>query len=309
MNFDFFDGHTDIITRVYDFGGDIFSNNYHFSLENLQNHKKVGEVFALCLDRSETSFRRLTKYINFYYDLIEKHKNYMNHIYNFSDIEKSDKLLNTILSIEGLEYLNGKTENFYKAIDLGVRCMNLTWNYTNELGESAKQDTKKGLTKFGFEILKKMNDEGILLDVSHLNEKGFFDVYEKSKKPFAAAHSNCKSLCSHYRNLTDDQIKCLIERNGIMGINFYAHFLEDNYKDASLLSIKKHIDHIYKLGGENIVALGSDLDGYEDLPSGYKNVSDTQKIIDFVYNEYGSENGKKFAYGNFIRFCKNSLRN
>ncbi len=309
MDFDFFDCHTDVITRLYDFGGELYKNNYHFSIDNLKNHKKVGEVFALCLNRSEISFERLTKYIEYYYSLIEKYKDYMSHINTYSELINSDKLLNTILSIEGLEYLNGKTENFYKAVSMGVRCMNLTWNYSNELGESAKEDTGRGLTHFGLEIVKKMNEEGILIDVSHLNERGFYDIYEKSEKPFAAAHSNCKSVCSHLRNLTDDQIKCIIERNGIVGINFYAHFLENNYKDASMLSIKKHIDHIYNLGGENVIALGSDLDGYEDLPNGYKNVSDTKKIIDFVTEEYGIENGRKFACENFIRFCKNSLKN
>ena len=142
------------------------------------------------------------------------------------------------------------------------------------------------MTEFGRSVVKKMNQINMFVDVSHLNEKSFWDVCEVSKQPIIATHSNAKKLCNHIRNLTDEQIKEVIRHGGFIGINLYSSFLVDEGK-ATIDDIMIHIEHILELGGENTLGFGADLDGCDILPESFFDARDYKKIaerLEYLYN-------------------------
>lgn len=175
-----------------------------------------------------------------------------------------------ILSIEGGEVLEGSFERLDEFASEGVRMIAITWNNENELAYPAKNDCGKGLKPLGVEMLRAMNARGILADVSHLNEAGFYDVVEHSTLPVVASHSNLRSLASSPRNLWPDQARAIFAGRGFVGINFYSYFLADD-RDAVIDDVIRHIDGFCELGGVDYVGFGSDFDGIERWPEGLQN--------------------------------------
>lgn len=170
------------------------------------------------------------------------------------------------LSIEDGRHVQGRLENIRRFYEDGVRLITLTWNYENCFGAPSSRERsvmQKGLTDFGKEAVGYMNELGMLIDVSHLSDGGFYDVAELSKKPFAASHSNARALSPHPRNLTDDMIKRLAESGGVTGINFYGSFLQKDAQTekSTAEALVAHICYIMNVGGEDCVALGTDFDG------------------------------------------------
>ncbi len=220
--------------------------------------------------------------------------------------ENPPETLYGVYSIEGGEVLEGKTERLHELDDeLRLRMIALTWNYENQIGTPAKIDNTTGLKKFGFELLKEMDARGIYADVSHLNERGFWDVYEKMSLPPIASHSNCKALCGSYRNLNDEQIEAIIKKNGYIGINFYPHFLKDGGEDTSVEDIIRHIDYIAEKGGVHVIGLGSDFDGIEVQPRGMETAACMYTIADSLKKHgYSDENVEGIMGMNLWRLLK-----
>ena len=201
-----------------------------------------------------------------------------------------------VLSIEGGEILEGSLERLreFDAVSR-IRMIALTWNNENEIGYPAKDDCGKGLKPFGKALLKEMDSLGVLPDVSHLNERGFWDVAETASLPPIASHSNLKKLCGHSRNLTDDQVRCVIERKGYIGINFYSYFLRDG-GNATLDDVLRHIDGIAELGGIDVLGFGSDFDGIEAWPEGLANPADLPNLLELLSKHgYKEEDIAKIA--------------
>ena len=176
--------------------------------------------------------------------------------------------LAAFLSVEGGELLDCSTERLQWAYEQGVRAVNLTWNHANALSGSNADDPKRGLSAQGKAFVQRMNELGMLVDVSHLSDAGFWDVAECTEKPFMASHSNSRSVFFHTRNLTDEQFVAIIQMNGIVGLNCYSAFLGDG--DVTMDSLRRHLDHFLELGGEKTVALGGDWDGCDKLPQGFE---------------------------------------
>ncbi len=138
-----------------------------------------------------------------------------------------------------------------------------------------------------------------MIDVSHLSDEGFCDVAEITSKPFIASHSNSRTVCPHFRNLTDDQFKVLIKRGGVAGINLCPDFLGT---DPSVDSIVRHIEHFAALGGENNIGIGADFDGIGSLPRGIRGTEDLYKIFDRLLSlNYSQEQADKIAFSNMYR--------
>ncbi|MBO5279060.1 MAG: dipeptidase [Lachnospiraceae bacterium] len=174
--------------------------------------------------------------------------------------------LSAFLTIEDGRHAQGRLENIERFYEDGVRLISLTWNQENCFGAPNSRERsimEKGLTSFGKEAVRYMNGLGMIIDVSHLSDRGFYDVLELTKKPFVASHSNARSLSPHPRNLTDEMIRGLAEKGGIAGVNFYGAFLNaDAVSEKSTLeALTAHIAYMSKLGGEDFVALGTDFDG------------------------------------------------
>ena len=184
-----------------------------------------------------------------------------------------------MLSVEGGEVFEGGVHTVEEWRRQGVRMAALTWNNLNAIGHPAKSGSREGLTAYGLEVVREMQRLGMAVDVSHLNEAGFYDLFLKTDRVPMASHSCCRALCDHFRNLTDDQLRLLIREGGFVGVNFYPHFLaEDGKADADLIA--RHIDHICQLGGEHIVGFGSDFDGIEVVPSDVRHPGEVPNLLD-----------------------------
>lgn len=181
------------------------------------------------------------------------------------DFLKKEKIM-AWKTVEEGGVLNSSLDRLKELYDRGIRLITLTWNYPNCIGYPNSKDPavmQKGLTKFGIETIKRMNDLGMMIDVSHLSDGGFYDCIRYSRKPVCASHSNARELCMHPRNLSDDMLKILGEKGGVSGLNFCTYFLRADEK-VSVNDIAEHARYMIDKGGEDLVALGSDFDGFEN---------------------------------------------
>lgn len=187
----------------------------------------------------------------------------------------------------------------------GVRMMTLTWNGKNELGSGISTD--HGLSPFGTAAVSAMEDQGILIDVSHLNDQGFSDLLQVAKKPFVASHSNARSVCPHRRNLTDDQIREMVDRRCLIGLNYYRMFLrEDGCPTPD--DLLRHVEHFLALGAEDCLALGSDFDG-ADLPAFLNSPVKAAGLYSlFLSHGFPPVLSDKILYGNALAFFRTNLR-
>ncbi len=200
-----------------------------------------------------------------------------------ADIEKAwnEGKKAAVLAIENGSVLAGDLSRVEKLRKDGVRCMTITWNAENEIASG--KETQHGMSDFGKEVIPEMEKQGILVDVSHLNDPGFYDLLKVAKKPFVATHSNCRALCGHCRNLTDEQIKEMVSRKCLVGINYYTAFLADDGKVSGPEVIFDHVAHFFDLGAEHMLALGSDNDGCT-LPDFLKTPEQVAQLYDYLLN-------------------------
>lgn len=209
--------------------------------------------------------------------------------------------------MEGADPLD-KPSDLNEFYDRGVRMVGLTWNNKNIFASGP--DTGTGLTKEGHELIARMNELNITLDLSHLNERGFWQAIEKTASIPIASHSNVYALRNHPRNLKDDQIKAIAEKGGVIGVLLYAPFILKGGKKATLEDLFDHIDYMVDLVGEDHVGIGSDLDGAEidQFPIGIDRVSDLPKIAKHLIKRgYGVERALKIMGGNFLRVMEKNL--
>lgn len=187
----------------------------------------------------------------------------------YEDISRNAEcgLLSLLLTLEDGEIVQNELERLDRLYAAGVRLITLTWNFENCFGFPNSQDEetmRRGLKPFGKEAVWHMQKRGIVVDVSHLSDGGFWDVARLSKKPFVASHSNCRALCGHPRNLTDDMLRTLGDRGGVAGVTFCAKFLREDSKFSAIDDIVRHMQHIKNVAGIQALALGSDFDGIDD---------------------------------------------
>ena len=302
------DMHCDTIVKCKRKGIDIISNDMHIDLEKIKNTVSLQD-FAIWLDKSyyNRAYDETMECIEFYYEQMKKNKDVIIPVYTYEDIlnaRKNNKIA-ALLSIEGGEAIEGSIEKLEKFYEKGVRLMTLTWNYKNDIGGGAGA-WEYGISDFGKEVIKRMEYIGMIVDVSHLSDKSFWDVVNIAEKPFIASHSNSRSICSAKRNLNDDQIRALKEVGGVMGINLYSDFISDNDK-CGIKDVMKHIDYIIENFGDDIIGFGCDYDGIERTPKGLENVSCLSKIVDEIVSRYGIETAEKIAWRNFDRIFSKIL--
>ncbi|HEY8418722.1 MAG TPA: dipeptidase [Limnochordales bacterium] len=228
---------------------------------------------------------------------------------DLDEVHRSGKI-GVLLSIEGGEALEGSLSALRAFQCLGVRALGLTWNLRNDLGDGVGQaDSRGGLTAFGRQVVQEMNRLGMIVDVSHLSEPGFWDVLEVSRHPVIASHSNARAICDHPRNLTDAQIRALAARGGVMGMNFCPEFVRSD-GPATLEDVVRHIDHIVALVGPDHVGLGSDFDGIDGTPVGLEDVSRLPAVTEaLLARGYDEDSVRKILGGNFLRVFQQVLPN
>ena len=229
-----------------------------------------GEEAAAFFDRSRTVFQQQ----------MEAHRDRIAPCQTFSDLERTagEGRFSAVLTVEGGAALAGRLERVQTLRDAGVRMLTLTWNGPNELGSG--HDTAGGLTAFAREAVGEMERLGMIVDVSHLNDRGFEDLLAVAKKPFAASHSNARAVCGHRRNLPDPFIRELAARGGLIGLNYARTFLSDEGR-GSLDDLYRHICHFLELDAGSCLALGSDFDG-TDIHPDLDSVEKSLAIYDYL---------------------------
>jgi membrane dipeptidase len=276
-------------------------------------------LFAMYVSPLYTArLRRLVQMLDAFTMEVEKYPDQIAVATNHREIMKTvkDGKIAAVITVEGGEPLEGSIEALRTIYRLGARSLTLTHFPRNELGDGSGADSGSHLTEFGGEVIQEMNRLGMLVDISHLNETGFWDVIELSKDPVVATHSNCKALCSHHRNLTDDQIKALAEKGGVMNLSFCAGFIKDGVGFGDPEAIKKvtiqdwldHLDHAVELVGTSHVGIGSDLDGGCGFP-GLDDVTKFPSLTEgMVSHGYSDEDIEKILGANDLRVFKKVLK-
>lgn len=264
----FLDFHCDTIGECYLQNKPLFQNDLHIDLQRAVKFSIYGQMFAIWIPdekRGETAFSYYCAVRDRFYREVTENADCMTQCFSKDDLltALSQKKIAAILTVEGGSVLGGTIERLDALYRDGVRLMTLTWNDRNEIGNGCFAANKGGLTAFGKSVVQKMQCINMLIDVSHLNENGFFDVAEYTNKPFLASHSNARIVDNPYakaRNLTDAQIRILIERNGLIGLNLCADFL-GNDGNTGMDAVLRHVMHFLAQGAEKNLAFGCDFDG------------------------------------------------
>jgi membrane dipeptidase len=289
------DMHCDTIAEIYYAirdgreGVTLGKSGLHVDLEKMIKGDYLLQNFAMFVHtrKHEDPFAYCLKLIDVFYNELETHKDKIALALNYNDILKNQEQgkMSAFLTIEDGAVTKGSLINLRTLYRLGVRLITLTWNHENGIGypnyilEQGKVpdphfvDTENGLTDFGMEFVMEMERLGMVIDVSHLSDAGFYQVLNHTKKPFTASHSNARAKCNHNRNLTDDMIKQIANRGGVIGVNYNPPFLnldDIGKKDVGTISaIVDNMEYIASVGGYECVGLGSDFDGikgHKELP-------------------------------------------
>jgi membrane dipeptidase len=308
-----FDGHCDTILEVMNQKRTLEKKSTfgHLDIPRMKEGGIDVQFFAVFIEdiyKPDRALKRTLQLIDCFYREMEKNQDDISLVTNYNQIEEVNSAgkIAAILSIEGGEALEGDLGVLRILYKLGVRLLTLTWNQRNRIADGIGESrTGSGLTEFGLNVIDEMNDLGMIIDVSHLSETGFWDVVKRSKTPIVASHSNCYTLCPHPRNLKDDQIKALADKEGVIGITFVPNFLTQEKRKTTVKDVVKHIDYLVEKVGVDYIGLGSDFDGTGDLPLGLEGVDKipnlTEELIDRGYKEKEIE---KILGGNFLRAFK-----
>jgi membrane dipeptidase len=230
---------------------------------------------------------------------------------NVSDIKHclANDVMAAIFHIEGAEAIDTDFKTLDVLYESGLRSLGLVWSRPNMFGHGvpfrfpSTGDTGDGLTEAGKNLIHYCNERKILIDLSHLNEKGFWDAAKISTAPLVATHSNAHAICKSSRNLSDDQIKAIADSGGMIGLNFAVGFLREDGRwrtDTDLDIMIRHLDHVIGIAGENSVGLGSDFDGAR-VPAPIGDASGLPKLIEAMREkQYGEKLVAKIAHGNWI---------
>lgn len=310
----FFDAHCDILSAAIE-PEEIFSNNKHWDADRALSNGNFIQVLSLFAegnngheikDKMETQLARVLLAEKKYPERIKiiRKKDELSNCINSFETRK----IGCFIEAEGAEIIGNSLSELDRLYEAGLRILTLSWNYDNAVCDSIAGNSRhNGLSAFGRQVVKKAEDLGIIIDVSHASDKTFSDVAQVSRKPFIASHSNSRSVCSHRRNLTDEQINCISKSGGVIGINLCPDFL-NNTVNADIMDIIRHIEHISALVGTKYVGFGCDFDGIDNLPEGIRGVQDMNKIVDILLRlNYKEEDVKNIAGLNFIRLLQSML--
>ena len=315
------DMHCDTVLECYLRHEGLRKNSLCIDLESMNKNNALLQFFAIFLGRDENDadrikitdpYRLFLEVCDFYKSEIRDNSDLISEVKSYDDIAGNSKRgrMSSLLTVEDGRLIDGDIGRLNALYEKGVRLITLTWNDENCIGfpnSPCPGEHLRGLKPFGIEVVREMNRLGMIIDVSHLSEGGFFDVAKHTEKPFVASHSCARALCDHPRNLTDDQLRRVAESGGVVGVNFNAGFLRKNASVALVSDIIEHIRYMIRIMGEDHVALGSDFDGIECPTeiSGYENYG---SLADRIREEFKESTAEKICCKNVLRVMKDCLR-
>jgi len=299
-------GETDIIMKYHASKferGHIFSGIFVVWVDTPQHeeNKRMHDIIAAMQDELDENSQHLK--------VVKKFE-------DFSIAERENKLP-IVLGVEGFDGFQGDIRYITKLYDMGFRHASLTWNHNNAFAGGVRGDVDTGLTSLGIEALKILENKGMIIDLSHASEKTFWDIEKHTKGILIASHSNAKALCNVPRNLTDDQIKAISDRNGVIGAVAYHEFISSNKEQKNIHRFVDHIEYLVNLVGINHVGLGFDFTDYLNSDAlntfsevsieteGLTNASEASGVIQVLEKRgYNNEAIEKICSGNFLRVIK-----
>lgn len=307
-----FDLHCDTILACSERGLSLSENTLHIDMKKLRAVDNYAQCFAIfidkqdCLKRGISPYEKYKQVLAYFRQELDKNKAQIAQAVNVQDIRKNRKegKISAILTLEGGEVLEGREERLYELYRDGVRLITLTWNYENELADA--NGGRGGLKPFGYAVLERMNELGMIVDVSHISDRSFYDIIEHSKKPVVASHSCARALCHHSRNLTDEMLCEIGNRGGVVGLNFYSRFLQIDSNCATMEQVCKHAIHIADKAGIEALALGSDFDGI-DCELEWQDCSGMQRLFTCMEQYFTQSDMEKICYRNAERIFEEHL--
>lgn len=322
------DLHCDSIMHLMQNNETLLNKNGHINLKKLQQGNYMLQCFAMFVNIKKVNdpYDYCKKMIQKYYKNLNQYNHIIKPVYNYQDIiDNNEKgLISALLTIEEGAVLKGSIKNLHEFYNLGVRMITITWNYPNELAYpnidnnkitkdtsyekiQTMIETKKGLTSKGIKIIKEMEKLGIIIDVSHLGDKGIKDVLKHTTKPFIASHSNARTICNFPRNLSDELLIEMKKRNCLIGINYCPNFLKEQSNKMEITDVIKHIKYLKELIGIDYIALGSDFDGIEGELE-LKDASHLPLLIEKLKAaSFKNEEIEKITHQNALRLFKEVL--
>ena len=310
------DLHCDTILSCYDGKKSLRDYSGHINAEKLKAGGCLAQCFALFIPTHDCGVKYFGEERDaweVYQDLLQCYRENISACADMirpalspEDIRRNREAgyISSVLTIEDGAGIDSRTDRLEEVFRDGVRMITLTWNYENCFGFPNSPDpelhTKKGLKPFGFEAIEKMNELGIIIDVSHLSEAGFYDVARHSRKPFAASHSCCRALADHPRNLTDDQLRTIGDTGSVVGINYYDLFLGAKPGYTCIEDIIRHMVHAKNRAGIESVAMGSDFDGIESILD-FGDYSGLPKLLAAMEKAFTEDEIDRICERNFLR--------
>lgn len=316
---------------ILDIHADIFSDVFIKKLNGEKNILKkyhlnkfnyggiCGGVFAFWQPpeiKDYYNYYGLQKMMKFADEEIELSKDFFKIAKNYNEFIDglNQKKITAMMHLEGAKGLEDNLDSLKNIYDFGIRTLSLTWNEENKFATGIKGNEENGLKSMGINLIKECESLGIIIDVSHANDNTFYDIYNHSTKPIIATHSNVRKLCNSKRNLKDEQIKLIKETNGIVGINSYISFINENKDKCDLYHLVNHIDYIVDLIGIDNICFGFDYCDYLnesniDKTVNLEDASKTQNIIYELYRRgYKKNDIDKISYKNFLRFISKNIK-
>lgn len=323
------DMHCDTISRLLNTRNQekkntLRENDGHIDLLRIQDSGYLLQNFALFVNKGkvEDPWEQVIKLLSVYEEEIALNRDLIAPVYCYADILKNAQSgkMSSLLTVEEGGVCKGEISKLHTLYEKGVRMLTLTWNYPNELGYPNLDrvnnclntpDTVNGLTETGRIFVEEMECLGIIPDVSHLSDAGFYDVLSFTRKPFVASHSNARSVCPCVRNMTDEMIRALAERGGVIGLNFCSEFLVQLpagvHNPGTIDDIVKHAKHIVNVGGMEVLGLGSDFDGI-DTHEELVGAQGMEKLYDrLLKSGFTAGQVEKIFSGNVLRVYKECL--
>ena len=296
-----FDGHCDTLSRCLSTGEGLERNTGHLDLERTKGFGRWAQFFAVFGEGGYGDYLAQTALFSRW---MERYPDRIRLCRTGEEAEETTQegKCAAFLSVEGGELLECSLVRLREAYDFGVRAVNLTWNHANRLSGSNAEETERGLSSEGKAFVGEMTRLGMLVDVSHLSDPGFWDVERLVPGPFFASHSDAREVFYHPRNLTDGQFTAIIKHGGVAGLNFFPDFLGEN---AGVDHVIAHLEHFLALGGEKNVAIGSDFDGISRTPRGLRDIGDLNGLYEtLLKRNYQEALVRDLFYYNMMRVVK-----
>jgi membrane dipeptidase len=284
----------------------------HLDLPRLQEAGVMLQFFALYIEEAHKpvgSLKRALKLLDLLNRNLDRCRKEVKVICKCSDLDSlaAGDRLGALISIEGGEALEGEPAVLRILFHLGVRGLGLTWNQENQLATGVGNGVGgKGLTSLGRRVIREMNRLGMIVDLAHINEKGFYDAVALSSKPVIVSHANARALCDHPRNLSDEQLKTLAAAGGLIGLSYCPDFVDQ--EKATVEKLLDHFVHVAEVAGVDHLGFGSDFDGIEKVIPGLEEVTAVPVLVEKLrVRGFNNEEIKKITAKNFLRALNNIL--